>query len=161
MAIDKKAGLEDDGENRGVGRDPSKLGVGGLLKVGHKRMSPLQALRLRCIDCCAGSINEVRLCPAVACASWPFRLGSNPWIEVSAERKAEMRERGKKLAALKLGAVKHAKGPSPTEPPTAVDGQLDEPAPDGDVSRETGLVAEDPPAVGGVRRRRYDLEDGE
>ena len=100
MAIDKKAGLEDLNEkDRGVGKDPIALGVEGLKAIGHKRMSPLRALRLRCLDCCAGSHQEVRLCPAVACASWPFRMGKNPWREYSPERLAEMRERGKALRA--------------------------------------------------------------
>jgi hypothetical protein len=32
-------------------------------------MSPLKALRLRCIDCCADQPSEVRLCTAVTCPS--------------------------------------------------------------------------------------------
>jgi hypothetical protein len=53
--------------------------------AGHKPMSPLKALRLRCLDCCAGSPHEVRMCQAVDCPSWPFRGGDNPWRK-SAER---------------------------------------------------------------------------
>ncbi len=41
----------------------------------------LRALRLRCIDCCAGSAIEVRRCTAVECPAWPFRMGTSPWRE--------------------------------------------------------------------------------
>jgi hypothetical protein len=35
------------------------------MALGHMRMSPLKALRLRCIDCSGGSASEVRLCALV------------------------------------------------------------------------------------------------
>lgn len=50
-----------------------------LRRLGHEPKKPLQALRERCIDCCGGSLKEVRVCPAVTCPSWPFRLGHDPW----------------------------------------------------------------------------------
>ena len=34
-----------------------------------------KAVRYRCLDCCAGSPHEVRLCPSSGCALWPFRMG--------------------------------------------------------------------------------------
>ena len=37
--------------------------------------SPLQAVRAECIDCCNGSLQEVRLCPVKQCALWPLRFG--------------------------------------------------------------------------------------
>ena len=37
--------------------------------------SPLQAIRIECLDCCNGSAKEVRLCPAYACPLWPWRMG--------------------------------------------------------------------------------------
>ncbi len=55
--------LGSDGEL--VGRDPRKMTAAELGELGHKRMSPLKALRLRCVDCCGGSPTEVRLCTAV------------------------------------------------------------------------------------------------
>lgn len=44
----------------------------------EKRVTTLKAIRLKCLDCCCGSATEVKLCPAQACALWPFRLGKNP-----------------------------------------------------------------------------------
>ena len=42
------------------------------------RVTPLKAVRLKCLDCCAGSAAEVRLCPSQSCPLWPFRIGHNP-----------------------------------------------------------------------------------
>lgn len=62
-----------------VGKDPRTMAKGELEAIGHRDMSPLKALRLRCLDCCAGSDSEVRNCTARKCPSWPFRMGSSPW----------------------------------------------------------------------------------
>jgi hypothetical protein len=37
--------------------------------------SPLEAVRAECVNCCNGSLQEVRLCPSTHCALWPFRFG--------------------------------------------------------------------------------------
>lgn len=42
------------------------------------KVSPLKAIRLRCLDCCGDSAMEVRLCPAITCPLYPFRFGKNP-----------------------------------------------------------------------------------
>lgn len=58
-----------------------------------KRISPLKAIRLKCLDCCYGSSNEVKLCTAAACALYPFREGVNPNRkprEYTPEQKAAM-----------------------------------------------------------------------
>ena len=44
----------------------------------EKRISPLKAIRLKCLDCCCGSANEVKLCTVEKCALYPFRFGKNP-----------------------------------------------------------------------------------
>jgi len=49
-------------------------------EAGHSRLSPLRAIREKCIDCSGGSIAEARRCEAVSCALWPFRAGRHPWI---------------------------------------------------------------------------------
>lgn len=77
MSASRTTGLETLDGNA-VGRDPRTLSVDELQQLGHARMSPLKALRLRCVECCAGSAHEVRLCVSVTCPSWPFRMGSNP-----------------------------------------------------------------------------------
>ncbi len=78
-----------------VGRDPRGMSADELQKLGHARVSPLRALRLKCLDCCNGSAQEVRLCTAVDCPNWPFRMGRSPWrvplgAEAHAQRAATM-----------------------------------------------------------------------
>lgn len=85
-----------------VGRDPRQLNREELLAAGHKPMSPMQAIRARCLDCCADQPSEVRKCTAVKCPSWPFRMGVNPWRAEPSEARRE--------AARKAGeAAKHAR----------------------------------------------------
>jgi len=62
-----------------VGRDPRCMSSAELEQLGHARMSPLKALRLKCLECSAGSAQEVRLCVVCSCPAWPFRMGKNPW----------------------------------------------------------------------------------
>jgi hypothetical protein len=45
----------------------------------HEPVSPLRAIRAKCLDCCCGQISEVRRCEAVSCPLWPFRAGRHPW----------------------------------------------------------------------------------
>ena len=40
--------------------------------------TPLKASRAKCLDCCAGQINEVRQCPCMDCPLYPYRFGKNP-----------------------------------------------------------------------------------
>lgn len=78
MRSHRRIGLEKiDGDD--VGRDPRAMSMDELEQLGHARVSPLRALRLKCLDCCNGSAREVRLCTAVDCPSWPFRMSFNPW----------------------------------------------------------------------------------
>ena len=39
---------------------------------------PLKAIRDKCLDCCCGQRNEVRLCPIVDCPLYEYRLGHRP-----------------------------------------------------------------------------------
>ena len=43
-----------------------------------KNATPLRAIRLKCLDCCAGQAREVRLCPAKDCPLWNYRSGHKP-----------------------------------------------------------------------------------
>jgi hypothetical protein len=47
--------------------------------AGHEPMSPMEAIRRKCLDCCCGQVAEVKLCEAVACLLWPFRSGRHPY----------------------------------------------------------------------------------
>ncbi len=93
MTRNRHIGLERrDGFD--VGRDPRAMSADDLQQLGHARVSPLRALRLNCLDCCNGSAQEVRLCTAVDCPSWPFRMGKNPWRrKPGQEERAALRAR--------------------------------------------------------------------
>jgi|SRR6516165_1495027 hypothetical protein len=81
------------------GRDPRTMSPDELLAMGHVPMSPLEAIRARCLDCCAGSPREVGKCMALRCPSWPFRMGNHPYRKrPSDEQRQAMRERGRRLA---------------------------------------------------------------
>lgn len=43
-----------------------------------KTVTPLRAIRLKCLDCSCGSAHEVRQCTAEGCPLYPFRIGKNP-----------------------------------------------------------------------------------
>jgi hypothetical protein len=78
-----------------VGRDPRKV-PSEILSRYHGEKNPLRAIRARCLDCCCQQPSEVRKCTAVACPSWPFRLGMNPFREkrvLSPGQKQAMAER--------------------------------------------------------------------
>ena len=62
----------------------------------EKRISPLKAIRLKCLDCCCGSSNEVKLFTVVKCPLYPFREGHNPYIakrEYTDEQKEAIKTR--------------------------------------------------------------------
>ena len=48
-------------------------------EAGQKQMSPLRAIRAKCLDCSCYELGEVRLCEAIGCPLWPFRAGRHPW----------------------------------------------------------------------------------
>jgi len=41
-------------------------------------MTPLKAIRKKCLDCSAGSFKEVKLCPITDCGLYEYRLGKRP-----------------------------------------------------------------------------------
>lgn len=41
-------------------------------------MTPLKAIRAKCLDCMYDNQNEVRLCPSEGCPLWEYRFGKNP-----------------------------------------------------------------------------------
>jgi len=43
-----------------------------------KTISPIKAIRLKCLDCCCGFAKEVALCTATTCPLYEFRSGKNP-----------------------------------------------------------------------------------
>jgi hypothetical protein len=43
-----------------------------------KVLTPLKAIRAKCLDCCGGSANEVKLCEIEDCPLFPYRFGKRP-----------------------------------------------------------------------------------
>lgn len=41
-------------------------------------VTPMRAIRLKCIDCSGGQPKEIRLCMVRTCALWPYRMGKRP-----------------------------------------------------------------------------------
>ena len=58
------------------------------------RITRSKAIRLKCLDCCGGQANEVRLCPCLDCPLWNYRLG----YEVDEEGNHTHRRKGNKNA---------------------------------------------------------------
>ena len=44
-------------------------------------MTPLKAIRLKCLDCSAGSIREVTYCEMDDCPLYVYRKGHNPTLK--------------------------------------------------------------------------------
>ena len=40
----------------------------------------LNAVRAKCLDCCMGQANEVKLCTIADCSLYPFRFGKDPYV---------------------------------------------------------------------------------
>jgi len=40
--------------------------------------TPIKSIRDKCLDCTAGSRKEIRLCPVIECALYPYRFGKRP-----------------------------------------------------------------------------------
>jgi hypothetical protein len=45
-----------------------------------KHLTPLKAIRKKCLDCCCFQPKEVKECPVTTCPLYAFRLGRNPNI---------------------------------------------------------------------------------
>ena len=43
-------------------------------------LTPIKAIRAKCLDCCCGNTAEVRRCPAVKCTLHPYRMGKRPKV---------------------------------------------------------------------------------
>jgi hypothetical protein len=58
----------------GVGVDPRSIPKEDLEVFEHK--TAMKAIRAKCLDC-SYNAQEVKMCTAVDCPLWPFRLGKN------------------------------------------------------------------------------------
>lgn len=72
--------------------------------MGIKKVTPLKAIRLKCLECCCGQANEVRNCHIKDCALWSYRMGHRPeeyptyeTPELSQEERYKAAERLRKI----------------------------------------------------------------
>lgn len=80
------------------------------MKKETKQISPIKAIRAKCMECSCGQREEVKLCPIEDCALYPFRFGKNPFNKktktMSDEQKAAAAERMKKARESKKNKEK-------------------------------------------------------
>ena len=61
-------------------------------------LTPIKAIRAKCLDCCCGHPSEVRECMAKNCALYPYRMGKRP--KISATTGEEIQETAPDNAAI-------------------------------------------------------------
>lgn len=44
----------------------------------EKKLTPMKAIRAKCLDCCCWQANEVKLCQVKDCPLYIYRMGHNP-----------------------------------------------------------------------------------
>jgi len=67
-----------------------------MVEKAVKRVSPMKAIRLKCLECCAGSSNEVKVCDMDDCPLWAYRFGrylDRPKRVLTEDQRQELRER--------------------------------------------------------------------
>ena len=58
---------------------PSPINRTGGGENTKTQTNPVKVIREKCLDCCCGSANEVKLCTAERCPLHPWRMGKNPY----------------------------------------------------------------------------------
>lgn len=43
-----------------------------------KTLTPMKAIRAKCVECSGGVLKEVRECRVQSCPIWPYRMGTRP-----------------------------------------------------------------------------------
>ena len=73
-------------------------GTKGQVQMNEEKiLTPLKAIRQKCLDCMCGNSNEVKLCTMEnKCPLYPYRTGHNPYRkgrEYTEEERAEVAKR--------------------------------------------------------------------
>lgn len=66
----------------------------------EKSITPIKAIKAKCLDCCCGQREEVKACSAKECPLWQFRLGKNP------NRSRNMTDEQRKAASERLAKAR-------------------------------------------------------
>lgn len=56
------------------------------------KLTPIKAIRAKCLDCCLGQIAEVRLCASKTCPLWGYRMGHRPKEDKQAEEDEKIKK---------------------------------------------------------------------
>ena len=51
-----------------------------------KKLTPMKAIRAKCLDCSGESAKEVRLCPIKKCPLYPYRFGKRPVFDENTDQ---------------------------------------------------------------------------
>ena len=49
-------------------------------------LTPLKAIRAKCLDCSNDQRKEVKECPITKCPIWPYRMGKRPAVDESVNK---------------------------------------------------------------------------
>ena len=49
--------------------------------MADKILTPLKAIRAKCMDCCCGQAKEIKLCNLKNCPLYPYRMGKRPTVD--------------------------------------------------------------------------------
>ena len=71
-----------------------------------KKLTPMKAIRLKCLDCCNWQASEVKLCPIDGCPIHAFRMGHRPDNVPTYDTGRELTEEQKKNIAVRLNTHK-------------------------------------------------------
>ena len=55
------------------------------------RLTPIKAIRAKCLDCTGNQPKEVRLCTCLSCPSWGYRMGVRPEHKRALEANEDVR----------------------------------------------------------------------
>ena len=58
-----------------------------------RRISPLRAIRLQCLECVCWQAKEVELCQSPNCSLFPFRFGTDPGRRAKTEKQVKASRR--------------------------------------------------------------------
>ncbi len=59
------------------------------------KLTPMKAIRKKCIDCCCGSKQEVKLCTCEYCPLFPFKMGHRPLDDKLLQEQRKMPHKAK------------------------------------------------------------------
>ena len=53
------------------------------------KLTPMRAIRKKCLECSCGSSTEVRECPVIKCPLWTYRSGHRPKTDILSTEEEE------------------------------------------------------------------------